>query len=651
MFHFTNFGKKSAESRDELGLEPLFDLLNDIGLPKIPSSLTKNTTDFVKQLAMTKRILWADIFFGVYVAADPKNSSRNTLVLDLPNRQNPFPSEKILEKRLKKVRERARDMFVDEVDEESANFSLAEKIYMSEIMKQMISNGTTDEPSCKSRGPFMLVPEEEIDQTVDKLFDLSGQFYVISKSYQNKTEDMQDIGDDNYMLLDDLQLETDLYVKSVNESLEPKIVWKPFFEEFLKIIDEFDLETEKVLVTNLEYFKQISVILAETEDNLLETAIWWIVVDHCVPYSSKELRKIWHSYVNELTGSSERSWSTFCAENVNDLMGMAVAWLYVNPMFLKDGSSNQVYEMLKNIKTSFSKHVSNVDWMDKRTKQATMEKNRNMRSLIAYPEWLFEEILLNDYYRGMNMSTTRYFENMVQIIRIVNYYELCSLTNKSDSNEPIWRVEPTEVNALHNFQENQIVIPFGILQFPFYGLGLEALNYGAIGTILGHELTHGFDNSGRKFDSKGNMKQWWSNETIMNYADKTTCFIDKYSAYYVPEIDEYIDGELTLGENIADNGGLRQAYDAYQVWKSKHKPEALLPGFSDYTHEQLLFMGYAHMWCESFSTVALRWMLRDSHCPGHVRLKMVLRNSEHFSKAWKCSKGSPMNPVDKCHLW
>lgn len=177
------------------------------------------------------------------------------------------------------------------------------------------------------------------------------------------------------------------------------------------------------------------------------------------------------------------------------------------------------------------------------------------------------------------------------------------------------------------------------------------MNYGAIGTVLGHELTHGFDNSGRHFDSNGNVRQWWTNETISEYTEKTDCFVKHYNSYYEVEVDDYIDGERTLGENIADNGGLREAVVAYDKWKARHGKEPLLPGFTDLTHEQLVFLSFAHLWCESYTPVSLKWIMQDSHCPGHVRLHGVLKNSNEFSKAWKCPVGSNMNPAKKCRLW
>ncbi|XP_014225876.1 neprilysin-1-like [Trichogramma pretiosum] len=686
-----------VQAQYKLGLEPLFDLLAELKLPRVPAAIKPrqksdgdddDNDDFVKQMARVKKMLWSDAFFGLQVYADPRDNRQKLLAFDLPDRDTPFPSDKILEKRLRQVRERARRHFLISDDDEqqvdqgekaeddktrargkSGNeaFSASEKLYMAEVLKQIISNGTSESATCKTRHEFDIVPEAEITDLVDRVFNLSGVFYKLYTKYTNSSssssdfsEEPEEVDDEDYMLLDELQRKTDEYVRSVNESIVPRPLWRPFVEELLQGLEiDFDPAQQKVYVGDLEFLQEIALVLSSTDEQILETAVWWLVVDYCVPHTSEELRKIWNLYVNDVTGLGQdhRGWSVYCTDTVNELMGMAVAWLVVEPAFARDGSRDRVAEMLDNIKRAFIDFVvEDIEWMDGPTKVATLEKNRRMKSLIGFPDWLFEDGRLDEYYDGINITEDAYFNNMLQIIRVRNINGLMDLAENGtddddDDDEAGWPLDPTDVNAVHTFQENQIAIPSGILQFPFYGLGLEALNYGAIGSILGHELTHGFDNSGRRFDSSGNLKQWWSNETIARYTDRAACFVEQYDKYYLPEVDEYIDGELTLGENIADNGGLREAYKAYQLWKSKHGDEPLLPGFSNFTHEQLLFMSYAHMWCESYTSYALLWMLQDSHCPGHVRLQQALRNSEHFSRAFSCPVGSSMNPKKKCQLW
>lgn len=148
------------------------------------------------------------------------------------------------------------------------------------------------------------------------------------------------------------------------------------------------------------------------------------------------------------------------------------------------------------------------------------------------------------------------------------------------------------------------------------------------------------------------MRQWWTNRTIHEYVNRTKCFIKQYSNYTLPFINEHINGELTLGENIADNGGLREAYLAYQKYIHQMGNEPNLPGFQNYTHNQLFFISFGNLWCESTTIEASRWALEDSHCPGRIRLKGVLQNSFEFASTFKCKKGSGMNPqTDRCRIW
>ncbi|XP_055908210.1 neprilysin-1-like, partial [Eupeodes corollae] len=180
----------------------------------------------------------------------------------------------------------------------------------------------------------------------------------------------------------------------------------------------------------------------------------------------------------------------------------------------------------------------------------------------------------------------------------------------------------------------------------------RALNYGAIGTVLGHELMHGFDDSGRMFDRTGNMRQWWSNKTIDEYINRTQCFVEQYSQYQLLDIGEYVDGELTLGENIADNGGMREAFYAYQKYVEKSGKEDRLPGMENYSHEQLFFISFGYLWCETLTPAASHHVLEDVHCPGSIRLKGVLSNSEEFANTFNCKRGSAMFPDNKkCKIW
>ncbi|XP_039757009.1 endothelin-converting enzyme homolog isoform X2 [Pararge aegeria] len=178
-----------------------------------------------------------------------------------------------------------------------------------------------------------------------------------------------------------------------------------------------------------------------------------------------------------------------------------------------------------------------------------------------------------------------------------------------------------------------------------------SLNYGSLGTVLGHEITHGFDNFGRQFDQDGNLLPWWTNGTISSFVNLTQCFIDQYSSYFVPELNKHVDGKKTLGENIADNGGVREAFGALKEHLYKYGEEPKLPGFEHLSSEQLFFLSYGNLWCGVQTKESLKSELSDEHSPQHFRAQGALQNNEDFARVWRCPPGSPMNPRQRCVIF
>ncbi|CAH0562480.1 unnamed protein product [Brassicogethes aeneus] len=171
---------------------------------------------------------------------------------------------------------------------------------------------------------------------------------------------------------------------------------------------------------------------------------------------------------------------------------------------------------------------------------------------------------------------------------------------------------------------------------------------------MGHEIMHSFDDQGRRYDEYGNGKQWWSKVTLKKYLEKVRCIIDQYHQYYLPVegVNYHVDGYLTQGENIADNGGVRAAFEGYRQHAKKSPIQNKLPGLMDLTPDQLFFLGYAQVWCGNATPKAVKDMiLGETHSPNRIRVLGTLSNYEEFSKAWHCPADSPMNPVKKCSLW
>ncbi|VDK31176.1 unnamed protein product [Gongylonema pulchrum] len=181
----------------------------------------------------------------------------------------------------------------------------------------------------------------------------------------------------------------------------------------------------------------------------------------------------------------------------------------------------------------------------------------------------------------------------------------------------------------------------------------RAVNYGAIGSVIGHEITHGFDDQGSQFDHNGNLREWWDENTAKNFHEKKKCFVKEYEQYLVPGTDLHINGLLTQGENIADNGGVKEAFRAYRNYiKKLGHEEKRLPSLEHFDMNQIFFLSYAQTWCgHSRSAALIRQVLTDPHAPLQTRVNGVLINQPDFARAFRCAPGTPMNPMHKCSLW
>ncbi|XP_052127509.1 endothelin-converting enzyme 2 isoform X2 [Frankliniella occidentalis] len=296
-----------------------------------------------------------------------------------------------------------------------------------------------------------------------------------------------------------------------------------------------DLTKDKIIVEDEEYLRNLSSLLAATPRETVKLSLWWEMVDLLAPYTTAEMRQLRRSYQEIASGTgAARPREMVCTESVNSLMGMAVSYGMADVAYLRT-VGEKVHEMLGDVKSVFQEMVADLDWMDAPTKAATLDKVKAMKSFVGFPEWLLNVTLLDEYYEGINMTSDAFLDNMLQFQDAYSAWTLASLRRKNE--EDTWATDPTDVNAFHSFQSNAVTIPAAILQFPFYDLGLEALNYGAIGTILGHELTHGFDSYGRLFDRDGNMRPWWSNATVAEYENRTACFVKQYGDYFLPEVE------------------------------------------------------------------------------------------------------------------
>uniref|UniRef100_A0AAQ4S1M9 Endothelin-converting enzyme 1 n=1 Tax=Gasterosteus aculeatus aculeatus TaxID=481459 RepID=A0AAQ4S1M9_GASAC len=269
-------------------------------------------------------------------------------------------------------------------------------------------------------------------------------------------------------------------------------------------------------------------------------------------------------------------------------------------------------------------------------------------NMVGYPEFIMNATKLDKVFNDFEVVSELYFQNVMQYYNFSARVTADQLRKTPNRNQ--WSMTPPTVNAYYNPTKNEMVLPAGILQAPFYSRSWpKALNFGGIGVVMGHELTHAFDDQGREYDKDGNLRPWWKNSSVEAFKQQTQCMVEQYGNYSINQ--EPLNGKHTLGENIADNGGLKAAYKAYVNWIEKNGEEASLPALG-MTNHQLFFVGFAQVWCSVRTPESSHeGVITDPHSPSRFRVIGTISNSQDFSKHFGCKADAPMNPKHKCELW
>ncbi|CAF0971893.1 unnamed protein product [Brachionus calyciflorus] len=343
-----------------------------------------------------------------------------------------------------------------------------------------------------------------------------------------------------------------------------------------------------------------------------------------------------------------------CANAIADRMPYAVGRLYVKNNF-KEDAKKDAEEMINNIRDEFKIMLTENSWMDQKSKDAAREKAELIDNKIGYPDYTYNNTFLDDLYKDFIFDEENYLLNSLKTSKNNYQSDLSELRNKRDRKD--WITGPAIVNAFYSSTNNQISFPAGILQAPFYDADFpKYLNYGGIGSVIGHEITHGFDDQGRRYDKNGvfipdGEPGLWTDATINNYKEKAQCIVDQYSNYKAEQVGEYVRGFQTQGENIADNGGVKESFRAYVRWAKKNGPEKILPGLP-YTQEQLFFINYAQVWCLKIRDQELRRRIETGvHSPGEFRVRGPTSNMDFFANAFNCKANTGNNPAKKCSVW
>lgn len=422
-------------------------------------------------------------------------------------------------------------------------------------------------------------------------------------------------------------------------SLTPLIDWD-------KLINDMGVKKslDKVLVMQPEYMKELNKILKNTSIDDLKTLMKWSTIDNAANYLTTEIEKTnWEFYSKRLYGSKvQRPAEERALATVNGSVGEALGQLYVDAKFPPE-AKEKAEKMIKNVIKAFQSRIKNLDWMSEETKLKAIEKLDKFTVKIAYPDkW-------KDYSDLQVNQENSFAENMFAVSKW-NFDQ-----NISEIGEPVdkteWGMSPQTVNAYFNPLNNEIVFPAAILQPPFYNYTAdEAVNYGGIGAVIGHEISHAFDDSGARFDGDGNVNNWWTENDLIEFEKRGNKLADQYSAIEVLD-GVYINGKFTLGENIGDLGGVLGAYDGLKLHIEENGRPELIDGFSA---EERFFMSWATVWRTLIREDALRSQITtDPHSPGYNRATQPLKNVDAFYEVFDVKEGDGMYlaPEERVRIW
>lgn len=401
-------------------------------------------------------------------------------------------------------------------------------------------------------------------------------------------------------------------------------------------------DLQLVNVATPEFFPALAEQLAKTPlDTVKEYLRWHVVRDHANELPRAFVDARFEFYGKKVAGQAEIAprWKR-CVDATQYALGEAVGKVYVDAKFPGD-SKKVALEMIGDIESAFEAGLPKLAWMDAETRARAVEKKAAVANQIGYPDkW-------RDY-SAMTIGRDSFFANSAAAARFEFKRQFDKVGRPIDRAE--WPWPPQTVNASYNPLQNRINFPAGILQPPFFHRAFPAaLNYGAIGTVIGHELTHGFDDEGRKFDPKGVQHEWWSKEAAEKFDTAAKCVEDQYSRFTI-DSGEHVNGKLTLGENIADNGGLKESWVAFKDWQKRHGNDGgTVPGL---TADQLFFVAHGQVWCSLITPEQARLRVTtDPHSPARARVYGPIANHPAFGEVFQCKPGTPMNPVDKCNVW
>ena len=459
-----------------------------------------------------------------------------------------------------------------------------------------------------------------------------------------------------------MEIETALAKASMSRTdlRDPEKVYHIYtVADFQKLTPDFDYSVyfrnvkvrsfETLNVATPDFFKGLSELIAKEPVEAWKSYFRWHTLHGAAPNLPKAFFDENFAFFGKtLAGQKEPTprWKQ-CTSMTDRALGEAVGQDWVKKNF-PPAAKSSMDQLVAALEKSLGDDIKTLPWMSEATKKAAEEKLAMIRNKIGYPEkW-------RDY-RALKVKRDDLLGNLRRNNVFERNYNLNKLGKPVDEKE--WGMTPPTVNAYYNSSFNDINFPAGILQPPFFDFTIDpAVNFGGIGVVIGHEMTHGFDDEGSKYDGRGNLREWQTAEDRKAFTERTGCIADEYSGFEAaPAHDDVtaqkLNGKLTLGENTADNGGLRIAYMALLDTLAA-QGKSIEDKIDGYTEAQRYFLGFAQVWCQNQTEQSARQAaLVDPHSPGRWRVNGSVQNFDQFGKAFGCTKGQPMYPATSCRVW
>jgi len=477
--------------------------------------------------------------------------------------------------------------------------------------------------------------QDEYINHITKMFYLVGEDASTAESHARTVMSMETRLARASMTRTELREPDSIYHKmSLDElqELAPHCSWPIYFKGLGLDSLEF------VNVAQPRFFQELSTMMDEVSVEDWKVYLRWHLIRTAAPYLSTSFVNLnFLFYGTTLKGTKELKprWKRV-ATTIDDWMGEALGQLYVEKAF-PPKAKERARSMVDRLITAYRDRIGQLTWMGDSTRARAYEKLDAIRIKIGYPDQWRD-------YSGLEILSDNYFSNVVRASTFELKRRIAMVQKPVDPTE--WTMSPPTVNASYNTSTNAITFPAGILQWPFFSPDADdAFNFGSMGAVIGHELTHGFDDEGRKYDAKGNLNDWWTSEDKVQFIDKTKMLGKQFDDFTV--LDLHVNSELTMGENIADLGGLMISYQAYQQALGGHEA----PMIDGLTGDQRFFLAWAQIWRQNIRDEAARLRIKsDPHAPGKYRVNGPLSNMDAFARAFGCKEGDSMVRPDSIRV-